>query len=115
MAAGAFWFSVMAALVKTAGRRLPSQEIVLVRGVITLALSAFMVWRAGVPPFGERRGLLVLRGVFGEFRAPTGVSAAVSGSEAGRIGEVRERVRADYPKAHRSFDAIIRDAQTLLP
>lgn len=65
MAAGAFWFSVMAALVKTAARRLPSQEIVLVRGVVTLALSAFMVWRAGVPPLGERRGLLVLRGVFG--------------------------------------------------
>jgi (2R)-ethylmalonyl-CoA mutase len=47
--------------------------------------------RAGVT-VGEWTG--VLRGVFGEFRAPTGVSAAVSGSEAGRIGEVRERVRA---------------------
>jgi (2R)-ethylmalonyl-CoA mutase len=47
--------------------------------------------RAGVT-VGEWSG--VLREVFGEFRAPTGVSAAVSGSEAGQIGAVRERVRA---------------------
>jgi (2R)-ethylmalonyl-CoA mutase len=47
--------------------------------------------KAGVT-VGEWSG--VLRGVFGEFRAPTGVSAAVSGGEAGQIGAVRERVRA---------------------
>jgi (2R)-ethylmalonyl-CoA mutase len=47
--------------------------------------------KAGVT-VGEWAG--VLRGVFGEFRAPTGVSAAVSGGEAGRIAEVREHVRA---------------------
>jgi ethylmalonyl-CoA mutase len=48
--------------------------------------------KAGVTT-GEWAG--VLREVFGEFRAPTGVSAAVTGGEAaGEIAEVRERVRA---------------------
>lgn len=65
MAAGAFWFSVMAALVKALGRGLPSQEIVLVRGSINLALSWWMVRRLGIAPWGDRRGLLLLRGVFG--------------------------------------------------
>ena len=48
--------------------------------------------KAGVTT-GEWAG--VLRGVFGEFRAPTGVSAAVTSAEALReIAAVRERVRA---------------------
>jgi (2R)-ethylmalonyl-CoA mutase len=48
--------------------------------------------RAGVTT-GEWSG--VLREVFGEFRAPTGVSAAVTGGEAAsEITAVRERVRA---------------------
>ncbi|MEQ3550868.1 protein meaA [Pseudonocardia nematodicida] len=47
--------------------------------------------KAGVTT-GEWAG--ALRGVFGEFRAPTGVSAATaSGEGAGEIAEVRERVR----------------------
>ncbi len=47
--------------------------------------------KAGVTT-GEWSG--VLREVFGEFRAPTGVSAAVSGGEAAvEIAEVRERVK----------------------
>lgn len=67
MALGAFWFSVMGVMVKTLGRALPSQEIVFVRGLINLALSFWMVWRAGISPWGSRkkRGLLVLRGIFG--------------------------------------------------
>jgi drug/metabolite transporter (DMT)-like permease len=65
MALGAFWFSVMAAMVKALGRGLPAQEIVLVRGVINLVLSWAMVARAGVSPWGTRRGLLLLRGVLG--------------------------------------------------
>lgn len=67
MAVGALWFSVMTALVKAVGRTLPSQEIVLVRGAVMLALSTAMVLRAGLYPWGARdqRGLLVLRGVFG--------------------------------------------------
>jgi (2R)-ethylmalonyl-CoA mutase len=47
--------------------------------------------KAGVTT-GEWAG--VLREVFGEFRAPTGVAAAVGGDAAGEIAEVRERVRA---------------------
>jgi (2R)-ethylmalonyl-CoA mutase len=50
--------------------------------------------RAGVTT-GEWAG--VLRGVFGEFRAPTGVAAAVTGADgeaATEIAAVRERVRA---------------------
>jgi drug/metabolite transporter (DMT)-like permease len=65
MAMGAFWFSVMATMVKALGRGLPSQEIVLVRGLVNLLLSWGMVARAGISPWGTRRGLLLLRGIFG--------------------------------------------------
>ena len=65
MAYGAFWFSVMSLLVKIAGRRLPSNEIVLVRAVVTLALSYALVRRAKLPMWGNRPGLLILRGLLG--------------------------------------------------
>lgn len=65
MALGAFWFSLMSLLVKMAGQRLPSQEIVLVRAVITLALSYLLVRRAGVNIWGKNKRLLVLRGLLG--------------------------------------------------
>lgn len=76
MAAGAFFFSVMSLLVKVAGRRLPSQEVVLVRAVITLGLSWWGVRRAGVHPWGNERGRLVIRGVVG-FMALSGFYYAV--------------------------------------
>jgi (2R)-ethylmalonyl-CoA mutase len=47
--------------------------------------------RAGVTT-GEWAG--ALREVFGEYRAPTGVSGASAAGEAGGLGPVRERVRA---------------------
>ncbi|MGK5114373.1 MULTISPECIES: methylmalonyl-CoA mutase family protein [unclassified Geodermatophilus] len=47
--------------------------------------------RAGVTT-GEWAG--VLRGVFGEYRAPTGVAAAAGGADDGTLAQVRERVRA---------------------
>jgi drug/metabolite transporter (DMT)-like permease len=67
MVLGSFWFSVMSLLVKLAGRTMPTMEVVLVRGVLTLALSAAIVWRAGYAPFGVRatRPLLLARGVIG--------------------------------------------------
>ena len=68
MAVSAFWFSLMSLGVKTAGRRLPIQEVVLVRGVVTLALSWAVLRRAGLAvrvPGRGRQGLLVLRGLFG--------------------------------------------------
>src|SRR5687767_10085798 len=48
MAAGAFFFSLMSLAVKVAGQRLPSQEVVLVRAVVTLVLSYWGVRRARV-------------------------------------------------------------------
>lgn len=65
MLASAFFFSVMSLQVKAAGRGLPSQEIVLARGVVTLVLSYWLVRRAGVPIWGNRRWILILRGVLG--------------------------------------------------
>ena len=67
MVLGSFWFSVMSLLVKLAGRTLPTLELVLVRGVLTLALSAAIVGRAGFAPFGTRatRPLLLARGAIG--------------------------------------------------
>ena len=65
MAYAAFWFSIMSLLVKMAGARLPSIEIVLVRAVVTLALSWALVRRAKLDPWGNRKGMLVLRGLLG--------------------------------------------------
>ena len=49
MALSAFYFSLMSFLVKLAGRRLPSQEVVLVRAAISFVLSGAMLRRARVP------------------------------------------------------------------
>lgn len=65
MVASAFWFSVMSALVKLAGERLPSQEIVLARAVVSLVLSWGLLRRAGVSPWGREPRWLLLRGFFG--------------------------------------------------
>ncbi len=65
MALSALAFSVMALLVKQAGRRLPSTEIVLARAVVTLAISGALLRRAGISWRGNRRGLLLLRGFLG--------------------------------------------------
>ncbi len=65
MAAGAFFFSVMSLLVKMVGERVPPMEVVLVRGAISLVMAAVLVRRAGVSPWGNRKGLLVWRGLVG--------------------------------------------------
>lgn len=65
MALSALAFSVMALLVKEAGQRLPSTEIVLVRAVVTLIFSWALLRRLGVSCWGNRRGLLLLRGLLG--------------------------------------------------
>jgi drug/metabolite transporter (DMT)-like permease len=66
MLVGAFWFSVMSVLVKLAGLRLPSMEIVFFRGILTLAMSYVIVKRARIEPvLGVNRRLLVQRGVLG--------------------------------------------------
>src|SRR4029453_12012936 len=61
----AFAFSVMSLFGKWAGARGPSQEIVLARSVLSFAMSFALLRRAGVSPLGDRRGLLVLRGLYG--------------------------------------------------
>ena len=65
MAVGAFWFSVMSLLVKEAGTRLPSAQIVLARAVVTFVLSWALLRRAGVHPWGKNRKRLALRGLVG--------------------------------------------------
>src|SRR5688572_8685275 len=65
MAVGAFWFSIMGLLVKIVGRRLGSMEIVLFRGLITLALSWWALQRLGLVPWGTQRRLLLVRGTLG--------------------------------------------------
>lgn len=65
MIASAFFFSLMSLQVKLVGDRIPSQEIVLARGLVTLVLSYALLRRAGVGLWGNRRGLLALRGAFG--------------------------------------------------
>ncbi len=84
MARGASWmigsaaaFAVMSALVKAIGTRLPTQEIVLARAVVSLGLSYALLRRAGIPLLGQRRGLLLLRGLFG-FLGLSCVFAAVT-------------------------------------
>jgi drug/metabolite transporter (DMT)-like permease len=65
MAHAALWFSVMSLLVKLVGQRIPSIQIVLVRAAISAVLSWALLWRAGVSPWGHRKGLLLLRGLLG--------------------------------------------------
>jgi drug/metabolite transporter (DMT)-like permease len=76
MAASAFAFSVMSMLVKVASARLPTGELVVARGVITLVLSYAMVVHAGLYPWGTERKKLALRGGLG-FLALTGYYVAV--------------------------------------
>ena len=65
MAESALAFAAMGALAKAAGQRLPVGEIVLARGLVSLALSLAMLRRVGVSPWGKRRGRLFGRGVIG--------------------------------------------------
>jgi drug/metabolite transporter (DMT)-like permease len=55
----------MSLLVKTVGQRLPVQEIVLVRALITFGLTWAYLTRRGISPWGTRRALLLLRGTLG--------------------------------------------------
>lgn len=65
MAGAAFFFSVMSLLVKAAGQRLPIQEVVLARSSVGAAICWYSLHRRGVPLWGQRKGLLLLRGVLG--------------------------------------------------
>jgi drug/metabolite transporter (DMT)-like permease len=65
MVASALCFSVMGALVKAAGARLPTMEIVLARSLVVLALTLWMLRRRHLAPWGNERRLLFVRGVVG--------------------------------------------------
>jgi drug/metabolite transporter (DMT)-like permease len=65
MIAGAFFFSLMSLAVKFAGQRLPSQPIVLVRGLLNVLFTYVMLRRAGVYLWGSRPKVLALRGLLG--------------------------------------------------
>lgn len=65
VATSAFAFSIMTAFVKAAGERIPSQEIVAARAVVSLVLSWALLRHAGLSPWGTRRKLLLLRGFLG--------------------------------------------------
>ena len=65
MVASALAFSLMGLCVKQVGGRIPAAEVVLARAIVSVALSWWLLRRAGVPPWGQRRGLLVWRGVIG--------------------------------------------------
>jgi drug/metabolite transporter (DMT)-like permease len=65
MVASALGFSAMSVLVKIASKALPTGEIVLARAIVTLVISALMVARAGISPWGKRPLRLVGRGLLG--------------------------------------------------
>jgi drug/metabolite transporter (DMT)-like permease len=65
MIGSALAFSVMTLLVKVAGQRLPSQEIVLARAVVSLVLSYALLRRGAINPWGRQPKLLVGRGLLG--------------------------------------------------
>jgi drug/metabolite transporter (DMT)-like permease len=65
MAGSALCFSVMNALVKAAGARLPTMEIVLARSLVVLTLCFWALRSKGIRPWGNERRLLFVRGVVG--------------------------------------------------
>ncbi len=65
MAVSAFFFSVMGLLVKVAGQRLPSQEIVFFRSLLVLVFAYVALKRMKVVPWGNNKKWLVVRGMTG--------------------------------------------------
>ncbi len=65
MMLSALAFSVMTVLVKLVGERIPSQEIVVARAIVSLVLSWSLLRRAGLSPWGEDRLWLWIRGGLG--------------------------------------------------
>lgn len=65
MVLSAFGFSLMTLSVKLLAGRVPTLEIVFVRGLLNTLLTLFLLRRERVAPWGNRRRALVLRGTFG--------------------------------------------------
>ncbi len=65
MVASALSFSLMGVCVKQVGGRIPAAEVVFARAIVSVALSWWLLRRAGIPPWGKRRWLLIWRGAIG--------------------------------------------------
>ena len=65
IAFSALSYCFMSIFVKLAGNELETMQIVFVRGVITLVVTGFILRYRGVPPLGNKRSVLILRGVVG--------------------------------------------------
>lgn len=65
MVLSALFFSLMGVCVKQVGGRIPATEVVLARAVVSVVLSWWILRRAGVAPWGQRRWLLIWRGAIG--------------------------------------------------
>lgn len=63
--ASAFFFSVMSLGVKLVGQRIPSQQVVFVRSLLTTIFTYSMLRRARVHPWGNQPKILLVRGMFG--------------------------------------------------
>ena len=65
MVASAMSFSLMGVCVKQVGGRIPAAEVVFARAIVSVALSWWLLHRAGIPAWGKRRWLLIWRGTIG--------------------------------------------------
>jgi drug/metabolite transporter (DMT)-like permease len=65
MVVSALSFSLMGVCVKQVGGRIPVAEVVFARAIVSLALSWWLLHRAGIPAWGKRRWLLIWRGAIG--------------------------------------------------
>ncbi len=65
MAASALFFSLMSLMVKIAGQRLPTMELVFVRATFVTALAGLDLVRRRVPVWGGQGRMLLVRGLVG--------------------------------------------------
>ncbi|NNE46336.1 MAG: DMT family transporter, partial [Rhodothermales bacterium] len=65
MASAALFFSLMTVFVKMIGTRIPSAEVVFFRSVISVVLTLGMLRHHGISPWGNRKGLLLVRSISG--------------------------------------------------
>lgn len=65
MVAAALAFSVMSMLVKWAGDTMPTMQVVLARSIVVLAIAWALLRSRRIPEWGQRRYLLLVRGLLG--------------------------------------------------
>ncbi len=63
--ASAFAFSLMTVCVKNLKGELPVAQIVLIRSIISLLITRLMIRKVGISPWGQKRILLIFRGMLG--------------------------------------------------